>query len=101
MRQQKSADKYNSRDKLSQLSEKIKNYYFMPCQSEPDTEIYIISMMADRCRKGVNMQEKQHKSIQMETALCVRLLKMLLCSKVINQPTYDKVIKRYKGKEVA
>lgn len=52
-------------------------------------------MMADRCRKGVNMQEKQHKSIQMETALCVRLLKMLLCSKVINQATYDKVIKRY------
>lgn len=47
------------------------------------------------------MQEKQHKSIQMETALCVRLLKMSLCSKVINQPTYDKVIKRYKGKEAA
>ena len=47
------------------------------------------------------MQEKQHKSIQMETALCVRLLKMLLCSKVINHANYDKFIKRYKGKEAA
>lgn len=47
------------------------------------------------------MQEKQHENIQMETALCVRLLKMLLCNKVINQPTYDKVVKRYKGKEAA
>lgn len=70
-------------------------------QSEPDTEIYIISMMTDRCRKGGNMQEKQQKNIQMETAFCVRLLKMLLCSKVINQATYDKVIKRYNGKEAA
>lgn len=42
------------------------------------------------------MQEKQHKSIQMETALCVRLLKMLLCSKVINQPTYDKELPQNK-----
>lgn len=79
----------------------MKTFNSQVSQFEADIEMYIISMMADRCRKGVNMQEKQHKSIQMETALCVRLLKMLLCSKVINQPTYDKVIKRYNGKEAA
>ena len=64
-------------------------------QFETDMEIYIIFMMADRCRKGGNMQEKQHKNMQMEKALAIRLLKMLLCSKAINQPTYDKVVKRY------
>lgn len=64
-------------------------------------EIYIIFMMADRCRKGGNMQEKQHKNMQMEKALAIRLLKMLLCSKAINQPTYDKVVKRYRRKGVA
>ena len=93
MRQKKILDKQSGKDELPQLCP--------VSQFEADIEMYIISMMADRCRKGVNMQEKQHKSIQMETALCVRLLKMLLCSKVINQPTYDKVIKRYKGKEAA
>lgn len=47
------------------------------------------------------MQEKQQENAQMEKAFSVRLLKMLLCNKVINQPTYDKVVKRYKGKEAA
>ncbi len=47
------------------------------------------------------MQEKQHKNMQMEKALAIRLLKMLLCSKAINQPTYDKVVKRYRRKGVA
>lgn len=45
------------------------------------------------------MQEKQHRNIQMEKGISVRLLKMLLCSKAINQPTYDQVVKicRLKG----
>ena len=47
------------------------------------------------------MQEKRHENAEIEKAFSIRLLKMLLCSKVINQPTYDKVIKRYMGKEAA
>lgn len=47
------------------------------------------------------MQEKKYGNIQMEKGIFVRLLKMLLYSKAINQSTYDKVIKCYKGKEAA
>lgn len=48
------------------------------------------------------MQNEQHAvNAQMEKAFLVRLLKMLLCNKVINQPTYDKVVKIYRLKEVA
>ncbi len=45
------------------------------------------------------MQDKQHEDIQMEKALEIRLLKMLLYHKVINQPTYDRVVKIYVLKE--
>lgn len=47
------------------------------------------------------MQEKQHGNEQMEKAFAVRLLKMLLYGKVINQPTYDRVVKKYRLKEAA
>ena len=45
------------------------------------------------------MQEKQHGNIQMEKRISVRLIKMLLFNKAINQQTYDKVMKCYKGKK--
>lgn len=45
------------------------------------------------------MQGEQHENIQFDKAIAVRLLKMLLCDKVINQATYDKVVKisNFKG----
>lgn len=45
------------------------------------------------------MKGEQHGDIQIDKAIAVRLLKMLLCKKVINQPTYDRVVKIYKLKE--
>ena len=39
------------------------------------------------------MQGEQHKNDQIEKAFIVRLLKMLLHDNVINQATYDKVVK--------
>ena len=46
------------------------------------------------------MQKEQHGNVQIEMAFAVRLLKMLLCNKVINQSTYDKIMKMYRLKEV-
>lgn len=45
------------------------------------------------------MKEKQQEYLQMENAISIRLLKMLLCHKAINQPTHDKVVDIYKKKE--
>lgn len=46
------------------------------------------------------MQEEQYcKDIEKMISLC--LLRLLLDKKVINQPTYDKVVKIYKMKEAA
>ena len=45
------------------------------------------------------MQDGQHENIQFDKAIAVRLLKMLLCSKAINQPTYDRVVKICRLKE--
>jgi len=46
------------------------------------------------------MQKKQYEnSTEKMISLC--LLRLLLDKKVINQPTYDKVIKIYKMKEAA
>ena len=42
------------------------------------------------------MQDGQHENIQFDKAIAVRLLKMLLCDRVINQPTYDKVVRSLK-----
>ena len=42
------------------------------------------------------MQDEQHENIQFDKAIAVRLLKMLLCNKVINQQTYDKVVRSLK-----
>lgn len=45
------------------------------------------------------MQSEQHRDIQIEKAFSIRLLKMLLYNKVINQPTYDRVVKICRLKE--
>ena len=45
------------------------------------------------------MQGEQHENIQFDKAIAVRLLKMLLCDEVINQPTYDKVVRSLNLKE--
>lgn len=45
------------------------------------------------------MQGEQHENIQFDKAIAVRLLKMLLCDKVINQQTYDKVVRSLNLKE--
>lgn len=45
------------------------------------------------------MDKKQHGNMQLEKAISIYILKMLLCNKAINQPTYDKVIKIYRIKE--
>ena len=46
------------------------------------------------------MQGKKYQE-EMEKAISLQLLKMLLRKKYINQPTYAKVIKVYMRKEVA
>lgn len=46
------------------------------------------------------MQCEQHKNKNLEKNISICLLKVLLCSKVINQSTYNKTVKVYKIKEV-
>lgn len=47
------------------------------------------------------MLKKQFTEDRIERGISLQLLKMLLHRKIINQPTYDKVVKIYKRKEAA
>ena len=47
------------------------------------------------------MQRNQYETEKVNKAISLQLLRMLLRKKVINQSTYDKIMKLYKGKEAA